>query len=527
MEDSVRVLYIDDSLLDRELVRDALLHAEQRFDLSEAATRSDFEAELLHGPFDIVLTDFNILGFDGLQVLDRVRRLWPEVPVIVVTGTGSEEIAVTAMKRGAADYIIKTPQSVARLPMAMRSVLQTARLRREQAAADQELRESERRLNHAQKMESVGRLAGGVAHDFNNMLQVIGGYATLARQDQSLSQQVQLWLDTILEATERSADLTRQLLAFARIQPVEPQAINLEKALSDITRMLKRLVGEQIELRCQPAADTWPIRMDPSQLNSAIANLIVNSRDAMQDGGTITVETQNRTVAAAVSQQYDAQAGEYVAISVRDSGDGIDPDVLEHVFEPFFTTKQPGLGTGLGLSTVYGVVSQNNGFVTIDSQAGAGTEFCLFLPRYNAENEPRTQAPATQAADTQRIILLVEDDQQVLEVISRLLRRLGYTVVSTGSAAHALELVNEGLDDLALVITDVIMPEINGRELVDRIQETIPAVPVLFTSGYPADVIGKHGVIASEVHFLPKPFDLDKLGGKIREVLEGEEDVAG
>lgn len=394
--------------------------------------------------------------------------------------------------------------------------------------AEEEQATLEGQLRQAQKMESVGRLAGGVAHDFNNMLSVILGHVELALAQVDPTQPLHADLEEIRTAAERSAALTRQLLAFARQQIIAPTVLDLNATVEGMLTMLRRLIGENIQLTWQPAATLWPVKVDPSQIDQILANLCVNARDAIADVGTITLETGNTVFDDAYCAAHAGGVpGEYVRLTVRDTGCGMDPDTLAHLFEPFFTTKGVGEGTGLGLATVYGIVKQNHGFINVYSEPGQGTTFTLALPRHVAEPAPRQPAgPADPALRGHETILLVEDEPAILALTTRMLALQGYTVLAARTPGDALRLAREHPGELHLLMTDVVMPEMNGRALAQTLLAIYPTLKRLFMSGYPANVIAHHGVLEAGVAFLQKPFSLTDLAAKVREALEREEGVA-
>jgi two-component system, cell cycle sensor histidine kinase and response regulator CckA len=393
----------------------------------------------------------------------------------------------------------------------------------ESKKAAQEKMTLEAHLHQAQKMESVGRLAGGVAHDFNNMLSVIMGHAEMALMGIDPSLPVYASLTEISNAAQRSADLTRQLLAFARKQTVAPRVIDLNKAIAGMLDMLQRMIGENIRLDWQPAAQLWPVLMDAVQVDQIMANLCVNARDAIADIGVIVIETENCSLDEKYfSANADALPGDYVKIVVRDDGTGMEQKILDRIFEPFYTTKGLGEGTGLGLATVYGIVKQNNGAIDVYSKPGAGTTFTLYLPRYVGRTEPIPQEGAAAVHKGKETVLLVEDEPAILEMTTRLLTGLGYRVLKAGSPGAAIRLAREHSGDISLLMTDVIMPEMNGRELAKNILSIYPRMKRLFMSGYTADIIAHHGVLDEGVHFIQKPFPINALAGKLREVLDGQ-----
>ncbi len=380
----------------------------------------------------------------------------------------------------------------------------------------------ERQLRQAQKMEAVGRLAGGVAHDFNNMLGVILGYAELARQKVGPDDALAEDLEQIMTAARRSADITRQLLAFARRQTVAPRVLDLNDTVEGMLRMLRRLIGEDIELRWLPGAGLWPVRIDPTQVDQILANLLVNARDAIDGVGQVSLETHNaRLDAAWRSDHPDFSPGEYVLLAVSDTGRGMDSETLENLFEPFFTTKELGRGTGLGLATVYGIVRQNGGLIDVSSQPSHGTTFRIYLPRHRGRIEG-TPGPQKGQVPTGRgeTVLLVEDDGALLKLARRMLEGLDYRVLAAGGPNEALDLVGSRSEEIHLLITDVVMPEISGRDLAERLKALSPGLRVLFMSGYTADVIARRGVLDADVHFVQKPFSRDELALKVAEVLK-------
>jgi PAS domain S-box-containing protein len=782
MSEPIHILYVDDYPLDRELVRDALEKERGGFRVTEATSRADFETRLAEGDYDLVLSDFNILGFEGLHVLDAVRAKNPRVPVIIVTGTGSEEVAVEAMKRGAADYVIKTTRHIQRLPHMIQAVVEKKHMEDEHKRAEEALRHSEaqlsnamkiamlgyweydvaenlftfndhfysifrtsaeqvggyklsparyaelflhpddvsvvaveikkalettdphysRQLEHriiyadgeigyisvrffvvkdnqgrtiktfganqditerkraeqalreseskyrtlvenipqkiftkdrelvyvscnenfardlgirpdqcagktdydffpreladkyraddkrimeagqtedleekylqagqevwvqtiktpirqedgrvsgilgvfwditerkraeaereklqaqllqAQKMESVGRLAGGVAHDFNNMLSVILGHAELALMKIDPAQPLYADLQEIRKAAGHSADLTRQLLTFARKQTVTPRVLDLNETVEGMLKMLRRLIGEDIDLVWLPGAEVWPVKVDPSQIDQILANLCVNARDAIAGVGKVTIETGAVTFDEAYCADHpEVVPGDYVLLAVSDDGCGMDKEILNKLFEPFFTTKESGKGTGLGLATVYGIVKQNDGFISVYSEPGHGTSFQIYLPRHAAKTEQmQKESPAAPAAQGHETILLVEDEPLVLEMARLMLERLGYRVLVASTPGEAIRVAKEHAGEIHLLISDVVMPEMNGRDLAKTLISLYPGLRHLFMSGYTGNVIAHHGVLDEGVNYIQKPFSTPALAAKVRDVLD-------
>ena len=380
----------------------------------------------------------------------------------------------------------------------------------------------ESQLLQSQKMEAVGRLAGGIAHDFNNMLSVILGNTELALAQLDLPVQCRDSLQEIHSAARRSADLTHQLLAFARRQTITPRILSLNDTVNEMLNMLQRLIGENIELIWKPQSDIWPVKIDPTQVDQVLANLLVNARDAIEGVGEVTIGVENKQLDKAYCAEHPGFVpGEYVVLTVSDSGCGMDSEKTKNIFDPFFTTKEQGAGTGLGLSMVYGIVKQNKGFIYVYSEPDKGTVFRIYLPRYTKKFEAEAaHSPPPIAPGGKETVLLVEDEPAILKLTGQMIEKLGYKVLSASMPCEAIRLAEEHIGDIHLLITDVIMPEMNGRQLAKKILNIYPGIKRLFVSGYTADIIADHNVLDESVHFLQKPFSLETLAAKIREVLE-------
>lgn len=389
--------------------------------------------------------------------------------------------------------------------------------------AEEEREKLREQLIQAQKMESVGRLAGGVAHDFNNMLGVIIGHCELALRGMEDKHPLYAGLRNILKAAGHSADLTRQLLAFARKQIVAPKVLDINTTVTEMLEMLRRLIGEDIDLAWQPGSNPGQVYIDPSQLDQILVNLFVNARDAIGDTGKVTIETDLVTIDERYCADHvEAMPGTFVLLAVSDDGCGIDADLLPNLFEPFFTTKDMGKGTGLGLAMVYGIVKQNKGFINVYSEPGQGTTFKIYLPHHGTGLEPVIEAASNQAAMGSEVILVVEDEPMILEVATTMLENLGYTVLGASDPTEAMRLAREHGDRIQLLMTDVVMPEMNGRLLADHLRTLLPDLRCLFMSGYTANVIAHHGVLDEGVHFIGKPFTLHALAAKLREVFAAD-----
>ena len=392
----------------------------------------------------------------------------------------------------------------------------------ERKRAEEERARLEAQLHHAQKMESVGRLAGGVAHDFNNMLGAILGHVELAIHQADPAHAIYADLEEIKAAAKRSADLTRQLLAFARKQTIAPRVLDLNKTVASMLNMLHRLIGEDIELAWLPGKDLWPVKVDPSQIDQILANLCVNACDAIAGVGRLTIETGNSTLDEDYCASHaEASPGDYVRLVVSDNGCGMDSQTKSRLFEPFFTTKAMGKGTGLGLATVYGIVRQNHGFICVSSQVGQGTTFTIYVPRYVGKADRfRKDAGAVPVHRGNETILLVEDELTLLKLGKRMLESFGYTVLAASTPGEAIRLAAEHVGEIHLLITDVVMPEMNGRDLARNVLALYPGIKRLFMSGYTANVIADRGVLHEGMNFIQKPFSIEGLAAKVREVLE-------
>ena len=387
-----------------------------------------------------------------------------------------------------------------------------------------EVKAIEAQLQQAQKLESVGRLAGGVAHDYNNALSVIMGFAELTLNSMPPNNPLTTNLNEIIKAARTATDITRQLLAFARKQDITPRVLDLNDNVDQMLKMLRRLIGEDIDLVWMPGADLWPVMMDPSQVSQILANLCVNSRDAIKGVGKITIETKNTSFEEVRSTAHvDARPGDYVRLVVTDDGCGMKKEIVENIFEPFFTTKTVDKGTGLGLSTVYGIVRQNDGFINVHSEPGHGTAFSIYLPRHSGQpvrskERKRTDMPVGKG----ETILLVEDDLPFLRLTRKILEILGYTLLTASTPTEALKLAEAHAGSIHLLIADVIMPEMDGQELAQRMEAFCPQMRHMFMSGYTADVIRHRGKLDEGVRLLYKPFAMKDLAEAVQVVLSDE-----
>ncbi|HWZ28482.1 MAG TPA: response regulator [Gemmatimonadales bacterium] len=627
----IRILLVEDTTADAELVGLALRKTGLEFTIRQVLNRRDFERALDEFDPDLIVSDHHLPQFSGGVALELAGALAPDVPFILVTGSLDEETAVDYMKAGATDYILK--DRLTRLGPAVLGALERKRVERqardreayfqhliEQAmdiiavvdedgavryaspsvlpllghAADDlvgrnlldlvhgddreatlrmiregtttgkgsrplelrvrrpdgtyctleaiarhllddptvrgvvinardvtERRSLERQLLQAQKMEAVGRLAGGVAHDFNNMLTAILGYTGLLLEGLPTLSPLRPDIEEIEKAAQRAAGLTRQLLAFSRKQPQEVRVLDLNEQVADMHKLLGRLLGEDIEVVTKVAKALGPVRADASQLEQVIVNLAVNARDAMPEGGRLTIETANVELDDSyVREHVPVQPGPYVMLAVSDTGTGMSAETLSHVFEPFFTTKEPGKGTGLGLATVYGIVKQSGGYVWCYSEPGQGTTFKVYLPRVDA---PLDRLPARDAARATRgseTVLLVEDETALRTLVRRILEKHGYKVLEASTADAASGLARDHAGPIHLLLTDVVLPGAGGRQLADELLVLRTELRVLFMSGYTEEVIAHRGMITANTAFIHKPFTSEGLVVKVRTVLD-------
>ncbi|MBU0676040.1 MAG: response regulator [Proteobacteria bacterium] len=379
-------------------------------------------------------------------------------------------------------------------------------------------KELQKQLNQAQKLEAVGRLAGGVAHDFNNMLTIITGYSNMALVNLPPEDPIRNDLEEVVKAGKRAAQLTRQLLAFSRKQVVNPGILNLNEVITLSQKMLKRLIGEDIDLQFLPQDDLWNVLMDSSQLDQIMANLTVNARDAIEGVGQMTVQTTNIELDGAFCRYLvDVTPGQYVMLSFCDSGHGMNQDVLDHIFEPFFTTKEEGKGTGLGLSILYGVVKQSNGFIQVESALGKGTTFKIYLPRTTEDPVEMIKSVEQKPLSGTETVLIAEDEEQILGLVKKMLKGFGYQVLTASTPSEACRIAETHAQPIHLLLTDVVMPTMNGLELHEKIKEIRPEIKTLFMSGYASNLIAIN--LAKGNMFIPKPFTKETLAEKIREIL--------
>lgn len=503
------VLLIEDSEDDSLLILRELRRAGFEARALRVDTEAALEAALRARHWQVVIADYRMpaLGFDA--ALRRVRESDPEVPFIIVSGALGEEQAVAAMRGGAQDYVLK--DKLIRLGPAVERELgeAEARVRRrcEAEQAERERRGLEEQLRQAQKLEALGRLAGGVAHDFNNLLMIISGQISLLRsQGPPPSPEFTTRLDEMAISVDRAAALTRQLLAFSRRQVVRLQPLEFDQTVASLEHLLQRLIGEDVDLVCDLHAGNADIEADPHQIEQILMNLAINARDAMPRGGELTFTTQ----------RAPGEHGELVRLTVRDTGEGMEATTLGRLFEPFFTTKMEG--TGLGLATVYGIVRQLKGEIRVESQPGKGTVFTLDFPCCPPAHPAAPPRPESLRAGSETVLLL-EDDERVRRLIGEMLESQGYRVLACASAPAAVKVAREYSGPIHLLLTDVIMPRMGGREASSEVLRLRPAIRLLYMSGYSDEALRARGVEGQEAGFLQKPFTPESLAASIESVM--------
>lgn len=481
--------------------------------VSDAAALRD----ALNEPWDIAIADFHS-GCGALEALRIVQESGVDLPLIVISGKAKDSDVITVLKAGAADHM--TRSNLMRLNAAVERELRSAKMRRERTALEEQFRQS-------QKMEAVGRLAGGVAHDFNNLLTVITGYSDLLLAGFDLADNQRTALQQIRRSAERGGALTGQLLSFSRRQPMQTRTVRINQLIMQTEKMLRRLIGEDIELVVIPAAGTDMVEADPGRLEQVIMNLTVNARDAMPHGGKLTIETATVVLNESFSaRQLGVAPGRYVVLTISDTGVGMDEETQSHLFEPFFTTKKAGRGTGLGLATAYGIVRQSQGAIRFESELGKGTKASVYLPLEAQEDCEHTEtAPEGSAPGGAETLLVVEDEARVRKLMVDVLSSHGYRVIEATRGEEALRLV-KGIEKIDLALLDVVMPEMSGPSLAKAIQPEFPGVRILYVSGYTDEAVIHHGIPESSAGFLQKPFLPDALLRKVREVLDARSTAA-
>jgi len=514
------LLHLEDDPVDAELITTTLIDGGIPCQSQLVDTRQAFVAALKEGRMDLILADYSIPGFDGMTALILARQHCPDVPFLFVSATIGEELAIDAMHQGATDYVLK--QRLGRLVPSVQRALRELDDRAERKRAEEALRQSEKQFRQSQKMEAVGRLAGGIAHDFNNLLTIIMGYSQILLTELGPQHPLRGKIEETLKAGGKAASLIRQLLTFSSKQSMDPKILTLNTAVTSLENMLRRLIGEDVQFVIKLDPKNGRLRADQTQLEQVLVNLVVNARDAMPKGGTITIETaQVELTRSPVYHIAPLQPGSYVRLAVSDTGCGMDLKTQSHIFEPFFTTKGEGKGTGLGLSTVYGIVTQCGGAIDVTSRVGHGTRFDLYFP--SVESDILTTTPPQPSGRPQRgteTILLAEDEPSVRTLVRDELQKLGYKVVEAKNGVEACLLATQQAESFQLLLTDVVMPVMGGRELAQHLSVINPELRTLFMSGYMDDVGIMAGQEEGTTSFLQKPFTPEVLASSVRTLLD-------
>lgn len=522
----MRVVLIDDHAAVRRNLRE-LIELRDTYEVVGEGSNGLEAIELVEAARpDLVLMDINMPVMSGIEATDAIKTAHPETKVLALTALGDMSNISSMVKAGAEGYLLKGGRAD-ELMSSLDAVVRGNLALGEQVAigAIREYADLEARYLQAQKMEAVGRLAGGIAHDFNNVLAIIDNYARFIADELPEGDPKLQDVAEIVGASERAGQLVRQLLAFSRKEVTHPETLDLNDRVTSLQSMLAPVIGEDIRLQTILADDVWDVEIDPGHLDQAVMNLVVNARDAMPNGGDLWITTANVTVTADESAiDPDMQPGDYVCLTVLDDGTGMPPEVVDQIFEPFFTTKPKEWGTGLGLSTVFGIVKQAHGCIVVDSALEEGTRFRIFLPR---ATEPVKQAvltpPVTFDFDLpEGVALVVEDDEPLCRLVERILSRNGYTVLSASNGEEALDFLRRHPLDIDVLVTDVVMPRMSGKELASRVTMLQPHVKVVYMSGHSETVVQQHGLASNET-YLSKPFDESDLLRSVAAVMSNSE----
>jgi two-component system, cell cycle sensor histidine kinase and response regulator CckA len=508
----IRVLIAEDSEDDSDLLVRELRRGGYDVKFERVDTAAALEAACESEEWDLVISDFSMPRFSGVDALALVRKKRAEVPFIFVSGTIGEETAVAAMRNGAQDYLMKG--NLTRLVPAVQRELRDAEERREHKRLEQQVQQ-------LQKFEAIGRLAGGIAHDFNNMIGAIMGWAELGQEEAQPDSKLGERFQRIREQSHRAAKLTSQLLAFGRRQILQPRKLNLNVLVQEEMSFLEKVIGENIEIRVLGAPDLRVTLADPTQIEQVLMNLCLNARDAMPQGGRLIIETQNIEIGKEYCRKHAyGRPGSYVLLSVSDNGEGMEAATLERIFEPFFTTKEMGRGTGLGLATVYGIVKQHDGFIYAYSELGKGSSFRIYLKADAGVHEPRDATQALQPRRGTETILVADDHEALRDSAAEMLQALGYHTIVARNGMEALQLFEEHHSQIDLVVLDVVMPQMNGPDAYAKMAALRPGLRAVFTTGYSPEAASLFALMEKGSSILQKPYSLTSLSCTIRSQLE-------
>jgi two-component system cell cycle sensor histidine kinase/response regulator CckA len=516
-----RVMLLDDSASNAEMIVGVLEKAGWTATTERIGDEAAMRDALARGPWDLVISDWSTRPFATRQALEVLRETGHDLPFIIVSSTVGEMGVVEGLRADAQVHLLKP--GAAGFGAAIARVLRDAKSRGAQHRTEAALHRTEEQLRQAQRAESVGNLAAGVAHHFNNVLSVILGHSDLILAELSPADPLYAAIEQVRSAGQSAADLTRQLLAFSQQQFLQPRVVDLNQILAGLERMVRKVVGEHIDVIVLSGTDLGLVNVDPVQMEQVIMSLAINARDTMPDGGQLTLETANATLGASSSARHPGtKPGPHVTLSFTDTGAGLTPEARARIFEPYFMSKTPERGTGLGLGTALGIVQQSGGSIFVTSEVGRGTTFKVWLPQSEREDAAPRAPPPRQVSDFRgnETILLVEDDERVRGVVRAMLHKMGYRVLEASNAGEGLLICEQRSASIDLLLTDVVMPRMSGRKLAERVAAIRAEIKVLYMSGYTDDFVFRQGVLDRGMAFLPKPIRPDMLARKVREVLD-------
>jgi signal transduction histidine kinase len=511
----VEIIVVEDELAHAELIRRAFETRADEFEVEVVSSLARARERLAETTPNLVITDLMLPDGSGIDLIPGEDRR-AEYPVVVMTSHGDEKVAVEAIKAGALDYLVKSAETLSTMPhIAERALREWNQMH--------ELERTQQQLLHAQKMEAIGNLSSGIAHDFNNLLMGITGCTDLALGKLDEGNDARRYVEEIKKAALRGASLTRQLLAFTRKKEVEPRVVDFNEVVAEAKNLLRPVLSEDISFDVNLSDARLYVRCDPGQIEQVLVNLVVNARDAMPQGGQVRVSTTSAELDEAGARRLgEVPAGEYVVLSVEDNGTGIDPETLEHIFEPFYTTKDVGQGTGLGLSTIYGIVKQVRGEIVVDSEVGRGTTFHIFLPRTDEKPEQLTEAPSHDVEGNGETILVVEDESLVRLTVRGYLERGGYRVVTAKDGDEALAIAGGASQPIDVLLTDMVLPGLKGPDIVEKVRRHHPDIQVLYMSAHSAEQLLADARLDADADVLQKPFTEIDLLTEVYQLLRAE-----
>ncbi len=512
-----KILVVDDE----EKIRRSLsgLLKDQGYEVIAVENGSECLQIMSTQNFDLVILDVIMPEASGIEVLQKIKEEYKDTEVIMITGYADKEKAISALRLNAYDFVEKPFESKEMLNT-ISHCLNHLGLRKEIKKKNQEKKKLENQLRHVQKMEALGTLTGGIAHEFNNMLTTIIGYGKLLQEEMN-KDPLQHYIDRILASSERASKLIKSLLAFSREQIIDPRPVKLNGIIKNVERFLIKIIGEDIKLMTTFKDEDAIVMVDSGRIEQVLINLATNARDAMPDGGRLTISTELVELGGKyLNTDNYVKPGEYALISIMDTGTGMDDKAKERIFEPFFTTKEVGRGTGLGLSIVYGIIEQHNGYIDVRSDLGKGTTFKIYLPVIKSSIEEIRYTDIASPTGGTETILLAEDNEEVRKFTKKILQKFGYKVLEAVDGEDAINKFIEDKDKIQLLIFDLIMPKKNGKEAYEEIRKVRPDIKVLFTKGYTGDIILKKGLPEAAFNFIPKPISPKDFLRRVREVVD-------